>query len=77
MQLGTELESEKKTVLLELIGRCMAILNEPKQGAHVQKRIISILKQLINETEARGASSITPHGALMRGETCEVTVKND
>lgn len=43
----------------------------------MQKRIIAILKSLINETEAQGASTITPHGALMKGEPCEVTVKNN
>jgi hypothetical protein len=40
-------------------------------------RLVEILKSLINESEATGASSIVPHGSLEMGETCEVTVKND
>lgn len=76
LQLVKELETEKQGVLLELIQRCMDILVEKGQSAEVQRRVIAILKSLINETEAQGASTITPHGALMKGEPCEVTVKN-
>lgn len=42
-----------------------------------QVRLVEILKGLINESEATGASTIVPHGSLEMGETCEVTVKDD
>ena len=55
----------------------MQTLNQENQTSEVQLRIINILRTLINETEATGASSVVPHGALQKGETFEVTVKNE
>lgn len=75
--LAEDKAAEKSGILRELIQRLFGLLTEAGQTAAVQRRIIAILKTLINETEAAGASSIVPHGALMKGETCEVTVKNE
>jgi len=49
--------------------------NDPE--ARQSERVILILKNLVHETETRGAGNVVPHGALMKGEQLEpFTIKN-
>ena len=74
--LDDELIEQKNEILNDLIKVIMDKLKTIKETSQ-QVRLVEILKGLINESETSGASSITPHGALEMGETCEVIVKND
>ena len=64
-----EMQDQRKSVLEGLVDRCMGILAESfDKDFDRQVRVIGLLKTLIHETEATGAGSIVPHGALLRGE---------
>lgn len=37
---------------------------------------MTLLKNLIDQTEEQGIGNVLPHGALMKGESFEIFVKN-
>lgn len=77
-QFTDDLKAQRKAVLEGLVNRCMGILAESLDKDYLrQVRVIELLKTLIHETEATGAGSIVPHGALLRGEALEpLRIKN-
>lgn len=47
------------------------LASEAGKDPERQIRVIELLKNLIHETEVRGAGDVQPHGALLRGEALE------
>lgn len=71
---NTHQDLSRKDILQNFIKRCMKIIYEGEKN--VQIRVIRLLKNLIDQTEEQGVGSVLPHGALMKGESFEVVIKN-
>lgn len=63
----------RKDILQNFIKRCLKTINE---GDNNKIRVIRLLKNLIDQTEEQSIGCVLPHGALMKGESFEVVIKN-
>ena len=54
--------------------RCLKTINEGDNNIKI--RVIRLLKNLIDQTEEQSIGCVLPHGALMKGESFEVVIKN-
>lgn len=64
----------RKDILQNFIKRCLKTINEGDNNIKI--RVIRLLKNLIDQTEEQSIGCVLPHGALMKGESFEVMIKN-
>lgn len=61
----------------ELIDKCMQLLNDEQSSAKTVKRVLFVLKSVIQESEKRGTGGVHPHNAILKGELLDrIIIKN-
>lgn len=77
-QLHDDLNDRKGEFAQLLIDDCIKALKKPTVTPNEVKRMVQILKQMIEFSERKGTGDIQPHSAILRGEVfTRILIKNN
>jgi hypothetical protein len=75
--LDESLNDKRGEIAQLLIDDCVQSLNAPDVKTHEIKRLLQILRSLIEVSEKHGMSDVQPHSAILKGETLDrIIIKN-
>ena len=55
-------------IVNEVIDKCIKMVKEPSATTGLIKRVVSLLKKVIADTEKKGMNGVLPHNSILNGE---------